>query len=83
MPKPQHPMKVVVNHEERIRIVRAERTSPGWRELGKQGSLEELLETARELAASGDNRVDMDQIEELLDEEDRTTSTAGEHNPNR
>ena len=60
MPKPQHPMKVVVNHEERIRIVRAERTSPGWRELGKHGSLEELL-----------------------DEEDRTTSTAGEHNPNR
>jgi len=84
MPRHRRAMKAVLNHEEQVRIVPAEDALPlGWKDLGKGGSVSELRAMLLELAAAGDNRVDLDRIEELLDEEDRTTSTAGDRNPHR
>jgi hypothetical protein len=84
MSKHRRHMKAVLNHEEQVRIVPVERELPlGWKDLGKGGSVDEVRAMLLELAATGDNRVDMDRIEDLLDEEDRTTSTAADRNPHR
>lgn len=84
MSKPRRPMKVVVNHEDRMRIVHADHELPlGWKDLGKGGTVDELRALLAELSINGDGRVDMDRVEELLDEQDRTTSTAGDRNPHR
>ena len=74
-------LKVVINHEEQYRVVSEDRALPaGWRETGKRGSREELFEELRALL--GERRPSYaERLEDLLDEEDRTSSDAGEHNP--
>lgn len=76
-------LKVVVNHEEQYRVVPEDRETPvGWRDVDKRGSREELLGWLKDLfAASGGRPSYAERLEDLLDEEDRTSSDAGEHIP--
>lgn len=74
--------KVVVNHEEQYRLLAKDRAFPeGFRDAGKEGTLDELRASLREILANLRHERREQNIEELLDEEDRSTSTASEHLP--
>lgn len=74
--------KVVVNHEEQYRLVREDRSAPvGFHDAGRKGSMPEMREAIRELLAELRHDRREQNIEELLEEEDRTEATTDEHVP--
>ncbi len=77
-------LKLVINHEEQYRLLREDQDLPaGYKDAGKRGSNAELREEAMRLLAERRREQRAETLEELLDEEDRTTSTASEHLPRR
>lgn len=77
--------KVVVNHEEQLRVLRGDDDTPaGWQDLGAKESREDLLTWLRELwRARGRSNESLDErLHEILGEE-HTDRDVDEHVPRR
>lgn len=77
--------KVVVNHEEQLRVLRDDDATPeGWQDLGARESKEDLLSWLRELwRARGRSNESLDErLHEILGEE-HTDRDVDEHVPRR
>lgn len=73
MPHARKPLRVVINHEEQYRLVREDRELPhGFRETGKKGTLAELRAELMALVAESRHEQRLEELEELLEAEDRT-----------